>query len=203
MTITIKKPFHGQFPVSQEFGAELDWYIKVMGYPHNGIDYAMPIGTAVLTCDEGTVAYADNVPDSDGCGINIVHKWGMSQYWHLNKLLVKYGEKVTRGQYIGDSGKTGWATGPHLHFGIKVNGYGLPDMRGWCNPGIYYEVVAEPTPSVPVVNKTYIVGFGDSLWKIATKFYGKGYMWPKIYEVNKDQISNPNVIKPFQVLRIP
>lgn len=51
--------------------------------------------------------------------------------------------------------------------------------------------------------KTYTVQAGDSLWKIAKQFYGKGSAWPRIHEANKELISNPDVIQPGWTLRIP
>ncbi|HSI89788.1 MAG TPA: LysM peptidoglycan-binding domain-containing protein [Adhaeribacter sp.] len=50
---------------------------------------------------------------------------------------------------------------------------------------------------------TYTVKSGDSLSKIAKNFYGDAQKWPKIHEANKDQISNPDLIQPGWVLKIP
>jgi len=49
----------------------------------------------------------------------------------------------------------------------------------------------------------YTVVAGDTLSKIAQKFYGDPSQWPRIFEANRDQLSNPNLIFPGQVLRIP
>lgn len=203
MEVKIIKPFKGEFPVSQGFGAEPDWYIKIAGYPHNGIDYAMPTGTPVLACDDGVLTYADNVPDSDGCGINIKHEWGMSQYWHLSKLLARYQETVKKGDTIGFSGATGWATGPHLHFGIKVNGHGAKDMRGWTEPSPYMDESISGGEEEENAHRSHQVARGETLWGLAVKYYGKGFLWPKIYDANKKIISNPNIIYPGQKLLIP
>ena len=51
--------------------------------------------------------------------------------------------------------------------------------------------------------KTYTVQAGDTLGKIAQALYGDGSRWPEIYEANKDQIADPNVIEIGQVLQIP
>lgn len=62
--------------------------------------------------------------------------------------------------------------------------------------------VAEAETEEPV-STTYVVVRGDSLWKLAKAAYGKGSMWKTIYEANKDQIKNPNLIYVGQVLEIP
>lgn len=67
--------------------------------------------------------------------------------------------------------------------------------------------MARPTPpakkAVQAQNKQYTVVRGDSLWKIARKFYGKGSEYPKILNANKDKIKNKNLIYPGQVFVIP
>jgi LysM repeat protein len=55
----------------------------------------------------------------------------------------------------------------------------------------------------PKKETTYTVKKGDCLWNIAKKFYGKGSMYTKIYEANKNKIKNPNIIQVGQVLTIP
>ncbi len=199
----IKKPFIGEFPITADFGNAPDWYVKITGYPHNGLDFGMGIGTPVFACDDGNIQYADNVADADGEGINIRHIWGMSQYWHLSKLLVSYGQEVKKGDTIGYSGSTGWSTGPHLHFGIKVTEDPAPGMRGWTDPKKYFVSPLPPINPPAIVPRSYLVMIGDSLWSIAERFYGKGYYWTKIYEANKDKIKNPSIITPFQRLVIP
>jgi len=52
-------------------------------------------------------------------------------------------------------------------------------------------------------DQSYTVVAGDSLSKIAKKFYGNANAWNKIFQANKDKISNPDLIRPGQVLRIP
>ena len=57
--------------------------------------------------------------------------------------------------------------------------------------------------TAPVSERLYTVVSGDSLSKIAKKFYGNGNAWKAIFEANRDKISNPDLIQPGQVLRIP
>ena len=71
---------------------------------------------------------------------------------------------------------------------------------------------AEPAPSLPPLapplgttgqSATYVVVAGDSLSKIAKRFYGDANKWPRIHEANADQIKNPDLIHPGQKLTIP
>lgn len=57
--------------------------------------------------------------------------------------------------------------------------------------------------TAPATDQTYTVAAGDSLSKIAKKFYGNANAWNTIFQANKDKISNPDLIRPGQVLRIP
>lgn len=202
MTISIRKPFLEEYPITMKYGAAPEWYVKIAGYPHNGIDFAMKVGTPILAAAKGMICYADNVPDSDGMGINIRHSWGLTQYWHLSRLTAKITQEVNRADVIGYSGASGWATGPHLHFGVKRFDKINDAMRGWDDPVLYFD---ETLPAIPIPHispRIYVVLPGDFLWKIALKIYGDGKFWPRIYELNKDQIKNPNIIRPFQILKI-
>lgn len=63
---------------------------------------------------------------------------------------------------------------------------------------------ATPPPTPPKVTKrTYTIKSGDTLWGIATRYYGKGSLYTKIYEANRSIIKNPNLIYPGQVITIP
>ena len=57
--------------------------------------------------------------------------------------------------------------------------------------------------TAPSAAQTYTVNKGDTLSKIAKEFYGSANRWHEIYDANRDQISNPDLIKPGQVLKIP
>ena len=60
-----------------------------------------------------------------------------------------------------------------------------------------------PAPKDQAVTRTYTVVGGDSLSKIAKKIYGNAGRWKEIWEANKDQIKNPDLIHPGQILKIP
>jgi len=57
--------------------------------------------------------------------------------------------------------------------------------------------------TAPSAAQTYTVNKGDTLSKIAKEFYGSANRWHEIFDANRDQISNPDLIKPGQVLKIP
>jgi nucleoid-associated protein YgaU len=63
--------------------------------------------------------------------------------------------------------------------------------------------VESTAPKVDSPAQTYTVNKGDTLSKIAKEFYGSANRWHEIYDANRDQLSNPDLIKPGQVLKIP
>ena len=95
---------------------------KRWGRWHKGVDWATPVGTAVMASNGGTVARA-GWGSGYGYVIYINHADGrQTRYGHLSKVLVKPGQTVKQGQKIALSGNTGRSTGPHLHFEILING---------------------------------------------------------------------------------
>ena len=88
---------------------------------HYGIDYGVPTGTLVQSCAEGKVIMAEN-RISTGWSVVIEHLPGLySLYYHLDSLHVKEGQYVKQGEKLGLSGATGLATGPHLHWEVRLN----------------------------------------------------------------------------------
>lgn len=84
---------------------------------------------------------------------------------------------------------------------ITAEKYGEPAGRITVKLG---EAPAEPvTPVKPTTGTTYVVVLGDTLGKIALKYYGNAGAWKEIYQANRDTVNNPNVIFPGQVLTIP
>jgi murein DD-endopeptidase MepM/ murein hydrolase activator NlpD len=87
---------------------------------HNGVDLAVPIGTAVHAIQSGTVA-AIGEDQANGKYLVINHGHGVrTTYCHLDSRSVLRGEHVTKGHPIALSGNTGRSTGPHLHFTLRV-----------------------------------------------------------------------------------
>ena len=88
---------------------------------HYGIDYGVPTGTPVHSCAEGKVVLAEN-RISTGWSVVIEHLPGLySLYYHMDSLGVHEGQYVKQGERLGLSGATGLATGPHLHWEIRLN----------------------------------------------------------------------------------
>lgn len=88
---------------------------------HYGNDYGIPEGSEVKACCDGKVVLAE-WRNSTGWSIVIEHLPGLySLYYHLSEMKVKEGDMVKTGELIGKSGKTGLATGPHLHWEMRLN----------------------------------------------------------------------------------
>ncbi|MDO8514121.1 MAG: peptidoglycan DD-metalloendopeptidase family protein [bacterium] len=96
------------------------------GKGHNGVDLAAPIGTPIKAALTGTVLGTGNTDSVRGCysfgrWIMLKHANGLNtMYSHLSQVSVATGQSVATGALIGYSGETGYATGPHLHFGVYV-----------------------------------------------------------------------------------
>lgn len=89
---------------------------------HAGVDIAVPYGTPVYASGSGKVTEA-RYSGSYGWYIEIRHRGGFSTlYAHLSRMYVRKGARVCMGQHIGGVGRTGVATGYHLHFELKKNG---------------------------------------------------------------------------------
>ncbi|MDD3501714.1 MAG: peptidoglycan DD-metalloendopeptidase family protein [Candidatus Cloacimonetes bacterium] len=101
---------------------------------HSGVDYRAPRGTSVYAIAKGTVVRA-SWNGGFGNTVEIRHPDGIiSQYAHLDRILVKHGQSVRAGTIVGRVGSTGYSTGPHLHFGIRKN-------NQWVNP-LNYKMLA-------------------------------------------------------------
>ncbi|MBQ7159477.1 MAG: M23 family metallopeptidase [Treponema sp.] len=88
---------------------------------HYGIDYGIPTGSEVRACASGKVVMAEN-RITTGWSICIEHLPGLySLYYHMSELKAEVGQMVQQGELIGISGATGLATGPHLHWEIRLN----------------------------------------------------------------------------------
>lgn len=106
------------------------------GRLHAGLDFAAPVGTPIYATADGVVTEAGW---SSGYGrlIKIRHDFGLeTRYGHLNAIRVDVGQRVSRGERIGDMGNSGRSTGPHLHYEIRVGGEPI-------NPMIYIRAASD------------------------------------------------------------
>jgi murein DD-endopeptidase MepM/ murein hydrolase activator NlpD len=115
------------------------WFTSGFGYRispftglrqmHEGIDISNRIGTPIISPADGLVT---NIGREWGFGKILVmsHGFGFTtRYGHLNRIEVKIGQKVKRGQKIAEIGNTGRSTGPHLHYEVKLNGVPVNPMK--------------------------------------------------------------------------
>ncbi|GIV96779.1 MAG: peptidase M23 [Herpetosiphonaceae bacterium] len=143
------RPFNGLYPATARFDHSYPIFEQngvVLGGPggeglgydgHNGWDYTMPEGTPIRAAAPGYILFAgtmDNECATPAGVVVIEHEGGYrTLYWHLRSIAVAAGNEVEAGALLGESGATGCATGPHLHFGVQRLGRDI-DPYGWCGP---------------------------------------------------------------------
>lgn len=121
-TTPFSEPFRTAVRFTSGFGPR--W-----GRMHQGTDFAGPHGTDIFSTADGVVTHAGW---SSGYGklIKIKHAHGIeTRYAHLSKIRVQKGQRVSRGQHIGDMGNTGRSTGTHLHYEVRINGKAVNPMK--------------------------------------------------------------------------
>lgn len=103
--------------------------------PHSGMDIAVPEGTPVKAPADGVITFAKPDLYLTGGTVLLDHGFGLSSnFLHLSRIDVKIGQHVRQGQVIGAAGKTGRATGPHVHWGFNWFGTRLDPL---LLPGIH------------------------------------------------------------------
>jgi murein DD-endopeptidase MepM/ murein hydrolase activator NlpD len=118
-------------PVSTGYGAPRLYLPGGYRWRHQGIDFAVAEGSAVLAANDGVVELAR--PDMQAYGGLVVlsHGYGLtSTYMHLSRILVAQGQRVIKGQPIALSGNSGISTGAHLHWQMDLNGFSV-DPKPW------------------------------------------------------------------------
>lgn len=112
------QPVEGR--ISTEFGVVRYVNNELTGYRHSGLDIASPLGTPIKTTNSGVVTLARSFNVS---GETIIIDHGLnvfSSYYHLDKIIVVEGDRVEKGDVIGEVGSTGFSTGPHLHWSMHI-----------------------------------------------------------------------------------
>lgn len=146
--------------ITQYFGRTVDAARLYTSGTHNGVDFRASPGTVVRAAADGLVKGTGNTDNSRGCysygkWVLIEHNNGLSTlYAHLSLIKVNPGQRILRGEVLGYSGATGYATGPHLHFtvyasaGVQIRKYDrsincksaeipIADIKAYLDPLIY------------------------------------------------------------------
>jgi murein DD-endopeptidase MepM/ murein hydrolase activator NlpD len=120
-------PVKSAFRFTSQFGYRRD--PKTGGRRmHSGVDFAAGMGTPLHATADGVVTHA-GWASGYGRLVKIQHEFGIeTRYAHLSKLRVKVGQRVSRGQHIGDMGASGRVTGVHLHYEVRVGGKAVNPM---------------------------------------------------------------------------
>jgi murein DD-endopeptidase MepM/ murein hydrolase activator NlpD len=125
------------FQITQPFGptnVALEPPYSSYRHFHTGVDIAAPLGTPVMAAADGLVVAVGHTSIGYGNFVIIAHGGGVATlYGHLLQTSASVGDRVVRGRVIGLEGSTGFSTGPHLHFELRVN-----------------DLVVDPMPYLPV-----------------------------------------------------
>ncbi len=165
----LEQPWKGYFPISQNFGQNLNGFYKADGLlGHTGCDFAMPTGTPIISpCNGVVTGLSTDIQKGEGVSVmsDDTFQWNgqscklICVMWHMKdkSIVVKVGDKVTTGELLGLSNNTGQSTGPHLHFSVipvatdgsrraldPNNGY-----NNCTNPLPYLNLTASPI--VPII----------------------------------------------------
>jgi murein DD-endopeptidase MepM/ murein hydrolase activator NlpD len=114
-------PAPGNHIITSRFGMRIHPIFRIPRM-HSGVDVATPTGARIVAVNDGivveskyTTGYGNMVMINHGGGVVTVYAHGIEN-------TVDVGQKVRRGDVIMRAGSTGWSTGPHLHFEVRING---------------------------------------------------------------------------------
>lgn len=119
--LDLRWPVDGEHPLTSGFGERADPF-HGRAAQHEGVDVSMPVGTPVRAAQGGVVAAVGHSA-TNGTFVTLDHGSGvLTAYLHLSVVGVAQGATVVRGDPIATSGRSGRATGPHLHFALQIAG---------------------------------------------------------------------------------
>lgn len=136
----------GSFHLSSPFGYRSD---PILGYQkrHTGMDFACPPGNPIYATGDGVVIKVAHERKGYGNHVEIDHGFGYkTRYAHMSEIAVEQGQNVTRGDYLGLSGKSGRVTGPHLHYEILYR-------KDYVNPALYMDLDISPKDYFEIAKK--------------------------------------------------
>lgn len=120
-------PAPGYTTITSRYGMRIHPILKTARV-HTGTDIAMPTGAYVIAANDGVVIKSMYVTGY-GNMVMIDHGGGVSTlYGHGSELIAQTGQEVKKGDIIMKAGSTGWSTGPHLHFEVRINGTAVDSL---------------------------------------------------------------------------
>ena len=123
--LPFQRPTEGK--ITSQYGSQRILNGKLHRY-HSGVDFRAPMGTPIFASNSGVVRLAKNLYYS-GNQVVLDHGEGLfTSYSHLNRIDVRIGQLVEKGQKIGRSGATGRVSGPHLHWAVKLHGVNVDPL---------------------------------------------------------------------------
>ncbi len=120
-------PAPGYTTITSRFGMRIHPILKVARV-HTGTDIAMPTGAYIIAANDGVVIQA-MYTTGYGNMVMIDHGGGVvTLYGHGSEIIAQTGQEVKKGDIIMKAGSTGWSTGPHLHFEVRINGTAVDSL---------------------------------------------------------------------------
>ena len=134
------------YRLSSPFGYRSDPILGI-GKRHTGMDFACPPGNPIYVTGDGTVITVKHDRSGYGNHVEVDHGFGyVTRYAHMSRIDVEEGQKLTRGDCLGLSGKSGRITGPHLHYEVIYR-------KDYVNPAFYMDLTIEPDAYFEMVRK--------------------------------------------------
>lgn len=134
------------YRLSSPFGYRSDPILGI-GKRHTGMDFACPPGNPIYVTGDGTVITIKHDRSGYGNHVEVDHGFGyVTRYAHMSRIDVEEGQKLTRGDCLGLSGKSGRITGPHLHYEVIYR-------KDYVNPAFYMDLTIEPDAYFEMVRK--------------------------------------------------
>ena len=122
---------------------------------HQGIDFTAPRGTPIQATGSGVVTRVESRKNGYGKNVIIDHGYGYTTlYAHMREVEVKIGDKVVKGQKIGEVGSTGTSTAPHCHYEIRINGKAVNPID-YCLDGLSPEEYKELVENASIENQSF------------------------------------------------
>ncbi len=134
------------YRMTSPFGLRADPILGI-GKRHTGMDFACPPGNPVYATGDGTVILVKHERGGYGNHIEVDHGFGyVTRYAHLSRTDVEVGQKVSRGDCLGLSGRSGRITGPHLHYEVIYR-------KNYVNPALYMDLTIPSKDYFELVRK--------------------------------------------------